>query len=174
MDLLEKTNKKGLAHLGVVNPQPPDQSLDPGGNQLSLAGTAGHLTSQLDTNIVRPSPILHAPNQVLPVLPSLPTEEAQTAIIIGPFNRTSLTSLASTIGSMTLAQMAATKEFLKLRMGMSKLEVANAGVAQADWTNNDCLRVKFMSVAHARSLNPFKKKPAKEKLCTQLCSGLLT
>ena len=59
---------------------------------------------------------------------------AQAAVIIGPFKHAEVLARATELGEMSLAQMAMAKEFMEAKLGMSKAEVAAAGVVQVCWT----------------------------------------
>ena len=83
-------------------------------------------------------------------------------MVLGPFRRAEINSLASNLGDMGRALISAAKKFMEEKLGMSREEVCAAGVLQACWTDKDCMLVKFSSVAQTRSLNAFKKNLPRE------------
>ena len=83
-------------------------------------------------------------------------------MVLGPFKRADVFAAAANMGDMGLAQINAVKAFMENVMGMSREEVRNAAVREACWTSNDCLLVKFNSIAGARTLNKFKKNLPKD------------
>ena len=72
-------------------------------------------------------------------------------------SRVEVEALAERLGSMSDAMIAAARSFLQEKLAMTSADVEAANIREACWSTNECLCVRFATIAGAKSLNNFKR-----------------